>query len=222
MGTYLWQTLKFSGQQIGLAYSTTAMAAMVSPFFVGMVADRFFATETILAALHIVGGAAALLRLHADDFRRASIAVLADLHALLHADAGADQLALVPTTCGSRRRSFPRIRVLGTIGWIVAGLIIGWLGLEASAIPAAASRLPLRSLLGTLLPDAAAHAAAERGQASRGSRRPRARRAVADEGPLVRDLRPRLVPALHPAAVLLRVHQSLPERDRRDRRRRRR
>jgi nucleoside transporter len=133
MGTWLGQTLGFSGEQIGLAAGTTALAAMMSPFFVGMVADRFLATEIILAALHIVGGVVL--------FFASTMASFGPFYGVLLAYA----LCFMPTLALSNSLSFhqmsdpqvefPPIRVLGTIGWIVAGLAVGTLGLEATAVP---------------------------------------------------------------------------------------
>jgi nucleoside transporter len=133
MGTWLSATLRFSGQEVGLAYGTTAIAAMVSPFFVGMIADRYFSTEKLLAVLHIVG--AGIL------FWASTQTTFGTFYAVLLGYA----LCYMPTLALSNSisfrqmrdpsREFPPIRVLGTIGWIVAGLFIGTLGLEATAVP---------------------------------------------------------------------------------------
>src|SRR3954453_2703958 len=55
IGTYLTVTLHFSGTETGSIFGTTALASMISPFFIGLIADRFFSTEKVLAALHLIG-----------------------------------------------------------------------------------------------------------------------------------------------------------------------
>jgi nucleoside transporter len=133
MGTWLGQTLHFSGEQIGLAAGTTALAAMISPFFVGMVADRFMATERILAALHVVGGIVLFAASMQTTFGGFYGVLL--VYTLCYMPTLALSNSLSFRQMADPGREFPPIRVLGTIGWIVAGLIIGTLGLEATATP---------------------------------------------------------------------------------------
>ena len=57
MGTYMGQHLGSTGVQIGAAYSALAIATMISPFFVGLIADRFFAAQNLMGVLHLVGAA---------------------------------------------------------------------------------------------------------------------------------------------------------------------
>ena len=133
MGTWLGGRLHFSGEQIGLAAGTTALAAMISPFFVGMIADRFLATERILAVLHVAGGV--VLFYASAQTRFAPFYAVLLVYTLCYMPTLALSNSLSFRQMADPGREFPPIRVLGTIGWIVAGLCIGTLGLEATARP---------------------------------------------------------------------------------------
>ena len=133
LGTFLGNVLQASGKQVGFAYMMPALAAIVSPFLVGMIADRFFATERVLAVLHLVG--AALLYAATLQGSFSGFAIVFGLYTLCYMPTLALTNSLSFANMADPGREFPRIRVLGTIGFIAVGWVIGLLGADATAMP---------------------------------------------------------------------------------------
>ncbi|HYB65445.1 MAG TPA: nucleoside permease [Steroidobacteraceae bacterium] len=125
MGSYLAANLHASGAQTGLAYGTQAWGAIIAPFIVGLIADRYFNAERLLGIVHIAGGVLMYVLYSTRDFAAFYPLLLA--YMILYMPTLALVNAIAFRQMDDPSRHFPGLRVWGTIGWIAAGLTISYL-----------------------------------------------------------------------------------------------
>lgn len=133
LGTWLSQRLHFTGEQVGLVAGTTAVGAIVSPFLAGWVADTILPAEKVLALLHAVGAVLLVVASRQTSFGPLYTVVLAYAICFMPTLGLTNSIAFRHLT--DTKREFGPIRVLGTTGWIVAGLLVGGLRVEDTALP---------------------------------------------------------------------------------------
>ena len=129
MGTFLGANIQAKDQDISLAFSTQSLGAILAPFLVGLIADRYFQAQKILGSIHLVG-AVMLYGLHqAVDFS-AFFPILLGYMILFM-----PTLALVNSISFNQmaqpEKEFSGVRIWGTIGWIAAGILISTLAWDS-------------------------------------------------------------------------------------------
>jgi nucleoside transporter len=124
-------------------YTVNPIAAIAAPFFVGLVADRFFATEKVFGILHLLGGVLLLAAPQTVGNSTLFIVMLL-LYNLCYMPTIALSNSLAFHNIADQEKQFPRIRVWGTIGWIIAGLFISFgLAKFVSGVKPEETALPL-------------------------------------------------------------------------------
>ncbi|MBN1791992.1 MAG: nucleoside permease [Bacteroidales bacterium] len=128
MGTYMTVHLKSNGIQIGAVYSALAIATMISPFFIGMIADRFFAAQRLMGVLHLLGGFLLFIASRVGNNTGFYWVIL--LYSLVYMPTIALSNSVAFRQMSDPGKQFPIVRVFGTIGWVIAGLMIAKFGIE--------------------------------------------------------------------------------------------
>jgi nucleoside transporter len=120
LSAYLQNNLGFNGAQVGMIYSLLPLATIIAPFIGGQIADRYFASEKLIAGLQLIGGGLLIWAATMNDYRSMVWAML--LYCLLYAPTLALTNSVALINLKNSEKEFGLIRVWGTIGWIVAGL----------------------------------------------------------------------------------------------------
>jgi len=132
MGTFLSQSFQASGNQLAMAYETQSIGAIIAPFIIGLIADRYFAAQKILAILHLVGAGLLFYAGQAESF--SSFYPYIFIYMLLYMPTLALVNSIAFHQMESPSKEFAPIRVLGSLGWIIAGLTIGFLAWENAQV----------------------------------------------------------------------------------------
>ncbi len=132
LGTFLGHNLKASGAETAMAYSTQSWGAIIAPFIIGLIADRFFNAERILGVLHLIGALLMYQMYAAVDFAGFYPYVLGYMILYMPTLALVNSIAFNQMKNPAKEFSF--VRVFGTIGWIVAGLVISYVFLWDSEV----------------------------------------------------------------------------------------
>ncbi|WP_232826855.1 nucleoside permease [Chitinophaga deserti] len=153
MNSYMATNLQSSGQQISYAYMALAVATMISPFFVGMIADRYFSAQKIMGVLHLLG-AGCLLLATTTTSNTVFIGIVL-FYSLLYMPTIALSNSVAFTQMQDPTKQFPLIRMFGTVGWILSGILISYLGVEKThfIFIIAAGASTLLGLFSFTLPD---------------------------------------------------------------------
>lgn len=130
MGTYLLTSLEADALQVGAAYANLSIAAIFSPFFVGLIADRFFSAQKVLGILHLMGAITLYYISTVENYQDFWWLIL--LYTLLYMPTMSLANSISFSQMENPDKEFPRIRVFGTLGWIIAGLLIGFMEFETS------------------------------------------------------------------------------------------
>ena len=132
MGAYLTNTLQFGGQEVGAAYGAFAIGSMISPFLVGLLADRYFASEKLLAVFSLVGGLVLCALPSFKTFLPFYSTLI--LYCALYTPTLALGNSLALTHLDDSKTAFPRVKLWSAVGWIGGGVTLSLLNGEQSSI----------------------------------------------------------------------------------------